>query len=403
MLSPPLPTIYPNIAKQVADHDKEFWHLWQQRFPMALEAAASLAAAEAAGRAPASGRRRRSGVDDAPGDIGPVRWLTEKVRRQQVASLLRVVTWLDDVMNNTSVVLLIKAGNRRLLFPGDAQLESWQWITAASPKAATNRKNLKKVDLYKVGPPREPERHPEGVPLRALDAHRRDAPTTDVPDVDPRGRLRRERQHVRAERQPAGRAAGRADAAPHHPPGPEDRRPHPRVRRVGRDDGDPGLQPPAGRDPLGRTGRRRRICQRVGWAGTPLDHPHVEASPWTSTASSSGPTIPSTLVAYYTKLLGEPVFSGGGYTSWQIGSGNVTVGLHSEVKGKNTSPGRIIWNIETADVAGEFARMQAAGAIVVTAPYTFEEEPGSSIATFADPDGNYFQLMSPFDPSTMEG
>ena len=151
VLSPPLPTIYPNIAKQVADHDKEFWHLWQQRFPMALEAAASLAAAEAAGRSPASGRRRRSGVDDAPGDIGPVRWLTEKVRRQQVASLLRVVTWLDDVMNNTSVVLLIKAGNRRLLFPGDAQLESWQWITAASPKAATNRKNLKKVDLYKVG------------------------------------------------------------------------------------------------------------------------------------------------------------------------------------------------------------------------------------------------------------
>ena len=123
VLSPPLPTIYPNIAKQVADHDKEFWHLWQQRFPMALDAAASLAAAEAGGRASASGRRRRSGVDDAPGEIGPVRWLTEKVRRQQVASLLRVVTWLDDVMNNTSVVLLIKAGNRQLLFPGDAQLK----------------------------------------------------------------------------------------------------------------------------------------------------------------------------------------------------------------------------------------------------------------------------------------
>ena len=80
-----------------------------------------------------------------------MRWLAEKVRAQQVASLLRVVTWLDDVMNNTSVVLLIKAGRRRLLFCGDAQLESWQWITADSPKAATNRKNLRKVDLYKVG------------------------------------------------------------------------------------------------------------------------------------------------------------------------------------------------------------------------------------------------------------
>ena len=156
VLGPPLPTLYPKIAKQVSDHDKEFWHLWAQRVPMALEGAASLEAADpaalaqlaaAAGAAP----RRRSAAADAPGEIGPVRWLAEKVRAQQVASLLRVVTWLDDVMNNTSVVLLIKAGKRRLLFSGDAQLESWQWITADLPKAATNCKNLRKVDLYKVG------------------------------------------------------------------------------------------------------------------------------------------------------------------------------------------------------------------------------------------------------------
>lgn len=64
---------------------------------------------------------------------------------------MRIVTWLDDVMNNTSVVLLIRAGDRRLLFPGDAQLESWRWITQASPRAARNRTRLAKVDLYKVG------------------------------------------------------------------------------------------------------------------------------------------------------------------------------------------------------------------------------------------------------------
>jgi hypothetical protein len=156
VLGPPLPTSYPKIAKQVSDHDKEFWRLWAQRVPLALEGAASLEAADSeafarlAREAGGSGPRR-SETSDTPGDIGPVRWLTEKVRRQQVASLLRVVTWLDEVMNNTSVVLLIKAGNRRLLFSGDAQLESWQWITADSPVAATNRKNLKKVDLYKVG------------------------------------------------------------------------------------------------------------------------------------------------------------------------------------------------------------------------------------------------------------
>ena len=163
VLSPPLPTVYREIARQVDDHDDEFWHLWQGRLPMALDGAAAIEATgrdalakvvKAAGAGEEAGRRRRrrrSVPSEAPGEIGPVRWLTEKIRRQQVASLLRLVTWLDGVMNNTSVVLLIKAGNRRLLFPGDAQLESWQWITTESPDAATTRDRLRKVDLYKVG------------------------------------------------------------------------------------------------------------------------------------------------------------------------------------------------------------------------------------------------------------
>ena len=103
------------------------------------------------------------------------------------------------------------------------------------------------------------------------------------------------------------------------------------------------------------------------------------------------------LVEYYTKVLGAPALSDGGFTAWQIGSGFLTIGPHSEVKGKNASPGRLIWNIESKDVAGDFARMQAAGAIVVTAPYEFDQRPGVSIATFADPDGNYFQLLSPIE------
>jgi predicted enzyme related to lactoylglutathione lyase len=110
-----------------------------------------------------------------------------------------------------------------------------------------------------------------------------------------------------------------------------------------------------------------------------------------------GSEDPGALVEYYTKVLGAPAFSDSGYTAWQIGSGWVTVGPHSEVKGKNPAPGRIIWNIETKDVAGDFARMKAAGATVIAEPYSFEGSAGSSIATFADPDGNYFQLMSPMD------
>ena len=111
-----------------------------------------------------------------------------------------------------------------------------------------------------------------------------------------------------------------------------------------------------------------------------------------------GSDDPQRLADYYTKLFGEPVWNEGGYIGWMIGSGSVTVGPHDQVTGKNAHPGRIIWNIETADVKGEFDRLVAAGATVIREPYGFDEDPSATIATFADPDDNYFQLMSPMQP-----
>lgn len=108
-----------------------------------------------------------------------------------------------------------------------------------------------------------------------------------------------------------------------------------------------------------------------------------------------GSDDPARLAEYYTKLFGEPTWNDGGYTTWQIGSGAISVGPHSEVTGRNVHPGRIILNIETNDVQGDFARWRDAGATVIQEPYTFEQAPGSWIATFADPDDNYFQLMTP--------
>jgi predicted enzyme related to lactoylglutathione lyase len=111
-----------------------------------------------------------------------------------------------------------------------------------------------------------------------------------------------------------------------------------------------------------------------------------------------GSEDPDRLAAYYTKLFGEPGWSDGGYTGWLLGTGSVTVGPHDQVKGTNTEPGRIIWNIETADVKGEFERLKDAGATVVREPYTPDGAPGEAwIATFSDPDDNYFQLMSPME------
>ena len=105
-----------------------------------------------------------------------------------------------------------------------------------------------------------------------------------------------------------------------------------------------------------------------------------------------GSEDPKGLIEYYTALFGAPVWEGD-FTGWQLGSGWITVGPHDQVKGRNAHPGRIIWNLETADVKGEFERLKAAGGKVVQEPY--EPGEGMLIATFADPDDNYFQLMSP--------
>ena len=108
-----------------------------------------------------------------------------------------------------------------------------------------------------------------------------------------------------------------------------------------------------------------------------------------------GSEDPKRLTDYYAKLFGAPAFDQGGYTGWQIGSGWVTVGPHDQVSGRNAQPGRLIWNIETPDVKAEFERFKAAGATVVREPYSMDESDPGLIATLADPDDNYFQLMSP--------
>jgi predicted enzyme related to lactoylglutathione lyase len=108
-----------------------------------------------------------------------------------------------------------------------------------------------------------------------------------------------------------------------------------------------------------------------------------------------GSEDPKRLADYYTKLFGTPSWDEGGYVGWMIGSGAVSVGPHDEVHGPNAHPGRIIWNIESTDVKGDFDRLKSAGATVIREPYSFEGAPDAWIATFADPDDNYFQLTSP--------
>lgn len=105
---------------------------------------------------------------------------------------------------------------------------------------------------------------------------------------------------------------------------------------------------------------------------------------------------PKALVDFYKKVLARDTgWSGGDFAGFAVGSGNLVIGPHDKVHGKNQTPERLMMNFETADVAGEFARMKALGATVVAEPYHPGEAPEEWVATFADPDGNYFQLMSP--------
>ena len=81
-----------------------------------------------------------------------------------------------------------------------------------------------------------------------------------------------------------------------------------------------------------------------------------------------------------------------GFYGWKVGSGYFSILEHSEMGGKAKDPGRVLLNFETPQVQEEFERIKAQGAVVVRAPY---EMGGGWIATLADPDGNYFQLVTP--------
>jgi predicted enzyme related to lactoylglutathione lyase len=112
-----------------------------------------------------------------------------------------------------------------------------------------------------------------------------------------------------------------------------------------------------------------------------------------------GSEQPERLAGYYTDIFGKPSWDDGGYTGWEFGGAWIMIGAHDKVKGKSAHPGRIIWNLETPDVKKEFEKLKAAGATVVQEPYTPGDGGGDGpemlIATFSDPDDNYFQLVSP--------
>jgi predicted enzyme related to lactoylglutathione lyase len=101
------------------------------------------------------------------------------------------------------------------------------------------------------------------------------------------------------------------------------------------------------------------------------------------------------MVAFYAGVIGKPADmsdEANGFHGWQVGSSYFSVLDHSEMGGKAKDPGRVLLNFETTQVKEEFDRIKKLGAQVIREPYQMGN---GWLATLADPDGNYFQLVTP--------
>ena len=137
VLGPPNLTQSRAIETQVSEDPEEFWHLQ----------------AAAARRVTSGARAIFPRARKVSGSILPLetRWFLPRVESIRGEQLLEIVRILDKQMNNTSVILLFEVGGKKLLFPGDAQLENWMFALKDAKNAKATRKLLAGVDLYKVG------------------------------------------------------------------------------------------------------------------------------------------------------------------------------------------------------------------------------------------------------------
>ncbi len=82
---------------------------------------------------------------------------------------------------------------------------------------------------------------------------------------------------------------------------------------------------------------------------------------------------------------GEKVFA------FEMKGASLYINDHSEVKGKNMNPERLIINLEVDDIENETKRLKRAKVKVEQDIYHIEGY--GLVATFVDVDGNFFQLV----------
>ena len=136
VLGPPTPKQFPDVQKQKSKDAAEFWHI------LGATANRLTARASDAPFAPRfAAKTRPSGAT----------WFIPRVIAAHAEQRLELVRVLDDVMNNTSLILVFEIGKMKFLFPGDAQIENWSYALKAAPEATANCALLAQTDFYKVG------------------------------------------------------------------------------------------------------------------------------------------------------------------------------------------------------------------------------------------------------------
>lgn len=133
VLGPPNLKQSDEITRQRARDADEFWHFHAVAGQLATKKSPKVF--------------RRAATYSATQTPPYTRWFIKRMRSVRGEQMLSIMRTLDSVMNNTSLILLFEVGDKKLLFPGDAQIENWSYALS-KPSV---RRLLEDVNLYKVG------------------------------------------------------------------------------------------------------------------------------------------------------------------------------------------------------------------------------------------------------------
>lgn len=148
ILGPPRIEDYPKITTATNTSD-EFWSLMaMNKMFWGVLAASSQTSSAGPLQKPIFARDKIINSKDRPASL---RWFIRKLRGIRAEQLLGIVKFVDRALNNTSVILLFEVGDQKLLFPGDAQIENWQYLLDIAKQDPKLKKLLEGVTVYKVG------------------------------------------------------------------------------------------------------------------------------------------------------------------------------------------------------------------------------------------------------------